>query len=181
MTMIPEKREKQESEREEKEKQEKEKRVICALAGDFPLTEEPYKALAAKADLTEAEFLQTARKLLQEGKIRKMGAVLGHRKAGFTANALCAWQTPPERAAEVARSMSANPAVTHCYERQRAANWPYNVYTMIHGATEAQCEAIAKQMATDNNLSDQDRIMLYTLKEWKKTSLNYFHENQKLG
>ena len=36
-------------------------------------------------------------------KIRKMGAVLRHREVGFNANALCAWQVPPDKLGKTER------------------------------------------------------------------------------
>ena len=150
------------------------KRVIQVLQEDFPLVEEPYKELALKAGITEKEFLHRVRRLSNEKKIRKMGAVLRHREVGFEANALCAWEVPKERIDEIAMGMSSHPAVSHCYDRDTAENWPFNLYTMIHAHTREECEEIAEQLARENGVAH--RIMLYSKKEWKKTSMKYFCE-----
>ena len=148
------------------------KAVVRALQGEFPLVAEPYKALAASVGMTEEEFLTRARKLFTEKKIRKMGAVLRHREVGFVANALCAWIVPPDRLDEVAKNMSASPFVSHCYDRTTTKDWQYNLYTMIHGKSREDCEEIAAALAAANNVSD--RVMLYSKKEWKKTGMKYF-------
>ena len=152
------------------------KAIIRALQGEFPLVAEPYKALAESVGMTENEFLARAEKLLKEKKIRKMGAVLKHREVGFVANALCAWVVPAERLDEVARNMSAAKEVSHCYDRTTRPDWQYNLYTMIHGKSRQECEEVAARLAEENGVTE--RVMLYSKKEWKKTGMKYFCEDE---
>ena len=139
---------------------------------DFPICEEPYKVLAERVGMTEEDFLQRVKDLIAEKKIRKMGAVLRHREVGFKANALCAWNVPPEKLDEVAETMSKNPAVSHCYDRTVAPNWNYNLYTMIHAKSREECDAKISELAKNAGISDY-RVM-YSKKEWKKTGMKYF-------
>ena len=150
------------------------KNVIRALQGDFPLLPEPYKELAARAGVTEDVFLARVRELSEKKMIRKMGAVLRHREIGFAANALCAWEVPADRLDDVAKSMAASPSISHCYDRNTAPGWPYNLYTMIHGHSRAECESSADTLGKENHI--KNRVMLYSKKEWKKTSMKYFSE-----
>ena len=150
------------------------KAVIRVLQDEFPLVEEPYKELAAKVGMSETEFLERVRRLTEEKKIRKMGAVLRHREVGFSANVLCVWEVPEERLDEIAMYMSRHPAVSHCYDRTTAEGWPYNLYTMIHAHSREECERIAEELEQATGISD--RLMLYSKKEWKKTSMKYFDE-----
>ena len=150
------------------------KNVIRARQGDFPLVPEPYKELAARAGVTEDVFLARVRELSEKKMIRKMGAVLRHREIGFAANALCAWEVPADRLDDVAKSMAASPSISHCYDRNTAPGWPYNLYTMIHGHSRAECESIADTLGKENHI--ENRVMLYSKKEWKKTSMKYFSE-----
>lgn len=154
---------------------EKDRQVIRALQGAFPLSSRPYAELAERAGLSEEEFLSRTRRMKENGAIRKMGAVLQHRKAGFKENVLIAWRVPPERTDEVCRRFCAHPRVSHCYDRNTAPDWPYNVYTMVHGQTREECESIARELASETGITERaDRQMLYTLREWKKASLVYF-------
>ena len=148
------------------------KNVIRALQGDFPLVEEPYKELATRAGVSEEVFLARVKEMTEQKMIRKMGAVLRHREVGFSANVLCAWAVPPERLDEVAKAMATSVSVSHCYDRNVAPGWPYNLYTMIHAHSRAECEQIAERLGKENNVSR--RVMLYSKKEWKKTSMQYF-------
>ena len=154
----------------------RDKLVIRALQDDFPLCEEPFKVLAERIGMSEEEFIERVKALSSEKKIRKMGAVLRHREAGFVANALCAWNVPPERLDETAATMIKHPAVSHCYDRNTAPDWNYNLYTMIHAKSREECERIIAELAAECGL---DRFqILYTTREWKKTSMRYFVENQ---
>ncbi len=153
---------------------EQDKEIIKALQEDFPLCEEPYKVLAARAGVTEEEFLQRVQDFVQEKKIRKMGAVLRHREVGFKFNALCAWEVPKEKLDEVAKIMSNHPAVSHCYDRNTAPNWNYNLYTMIHAKTREECDSIILELSRLTGVENYQ--VLYSKKEWKKTSMKYFKD-----
>ena len=148
------------------------KKIICALQGDFPLVAEPYKVLAEKAGVSEELFLERVKAMEEEKKIRKMGAVLRHREVGFSSNVLVAWKVDPERLDAVAKQMAASPSVSHCYDRTTAPDWPYNLYTMVHGHSREECEAIVKRLSEETGVTK--RAMLYSKKEWKKTSMRYF-------
>ncbi len=148
--------------------------IIKALQEDFPLCEEPYKILAQRAGVSEEEFLQRVQDFVDEKKIRKMGAVLRHREVGFKVNALCAWEVPPENLDDVAKIMSGHPAVSHCYDRTTAPNWNYNLYTMIHAKTREECDAIVAELSKKSGVKNFQ--ILYSKKEWKKTSMKYFRD-----
>ena len=150
------------------------KKVIRALQGEFPLVAEPYKEMAETIGISEELFLERVQALEAQKKIRKMGAVLRHREVGFKANVLVAWVVPQERLDEVALQMASHPAVTHCYDRTTAPGWPYNLYTMVHGRSREECEAIARELGEEIGVTE--RTMLYSKREWKKTSLKYFCE-----
>ena len=150
------------------------KQIIRALQEDFPLCAEPYKILAQRAGMSEEDFLRRVKELVDEKKIRRMGAVLRHREVGFKANALCAWHVPPENLDAVAKIMTSNAAVSHCYDRTPAPNWNYNLYTMVHAKTRDECDKIIGELANLSGATDYK--ILYTKREWKKTGMKYFCE-----
>ncbi len=154
------------------------KKIIRVMQNDFPLVARPYEELANRIGISEEDLLSRLESYKENGQIRKMGAVLGHYRAGFSANVLCAWVVPRDRMDMAAKAMASHPAVSHCYDRTTTPDWPYNVYTMIHARTHGECEAIAAELAEANNLSRH--VMLYSVKEWKKTSMHYF-ENEKIA
>ncbi len=150
------------------------KQIVRAMQDDFPLVAEPYKVFAEKLGISEELLLQRVASLKAEGKIRKMGAVLQHREVGYSSNALCAWEVPAARLDEVAVSMSKHSYVSHCYDRNIHPGWTYNLYTMLHAHSRKECEALADELGQENGL--QNKVMLFSVKEWKKTSMRYFCE-----
>lgn len=152
------------------------KKIIAALQDEFPLVAEPYRQIAEGLGITEHELLRRMEAYAASGKIRKMGAVLRHREIGYAANALCAWVVPEQRIKEIGALFAAESAVTHCYSRTAPPDWPYNFYTMIHAHERSECSAIAARMASRSGLDQY--IMLYSTREWKKNSMQYFREGE---
>ena len=150
------------------------KRIVRALQGDFPLVSEPYKTLAEQVGVSEETFLERVQAMRDSRKIRKMGAVLRHREVGFTANVLVAWEVPADRLDTIAQQMAASPSVSHCYDRNTAPDWPYNLYTMVHGHSREECEHVVAELGEACQVSKH--VMLYSRREWKKTAMKYFME-----
>jgi DNA-binding Lrp family transcriptional regulator len=152
------------------------KRIIAAMQEEFPLTEEPYRVLADTLQISEDELMERLQNYKQNGQMRKLGAVLKHREVGYAANALCAWVVPVEQQDDIGKMMIDHPAVTHCYGRQVSEGWPYNFYTMIHAHTRETCCSIAAELS--QNAQIPEYTMLFSTKEWKKTSMRYFQETK---
>ena len=148
------------------------KKVIQLIQGDLPLDLRPFAVLAVKAGISEDEFVERVASLKKRGIIRRFGATLRHQEAGFSSNAMVAWIVPEERIEEVGKIMARFRAVTHCYQRKTTKGWPYNLYTMIHGDDREECYEIAKKISRKAGI--QDYILLFSEKEFKKTSMKYF-------
>lgn len=146
--------------------------AVRALQQDLPLEPFPFATLAAGAGMSEAELLQHARRLLEEGRMRRFAAVLHHRRAGFVANGMGVWNVPDERAVAVGEQMATFAAVSHCYQRPRYPDWPYNLFTMIHARSTEECEHVAATIAAETGISDY--ALLYSTREFKKVRVRYF-------
>ena len=149
-----------------------EKKVIASIQGDIPITPSPYRDMADKLNISETTFLDTLRDLCKQGVIRRFGATLRHQKTGFAANAMTAWKVDEARIEAVGKKMAAHPAVSHCYRRDPAPDWPYNLYTMIHAPDVATCREIARQLSIDTGVDTY--LQLFSHRELKKTSMVYF-------
>lgn len=156
-----------------------EKQVIAAVQRDMPVRPQPYREMAAALGIGEESFLETLRCLCAKGIIRRFGATLRHQQAGFAANALAAWQVQAKLAESVGRTMAAFPQVSHCYCRNPAGRWPYNLYAMIHGPDEAACRETARQLARRTGI--EHYVLLFSLREFKKTSMEYFPADEENG
>ncbi|MDJ0781087.1 MAG: Lrp/AsnC family transcriptional regulator [Desulfosarcinaceae bacterium] len=149
-----------------------EKRVIASIQGDMPIVEQPYREIAHAIGIREEELLAVLQSLVDRGIMRRFGATLRHQRSGFDANAMTAWQVDEARIEEVGALMAAFPQVSHCYRRDPKPTWPYNLYTMIHGTSEADCIATAREMAAKAGVSTYE--LLFSKEELKKTSMTYF-------
>lgn len=146
--------------------------VIRELQEDLPLEPRPFDPMAKRLGMTTDELFDYAADMVKRKIMRRYSAVLYHRRAGFAANAMVVWKVSAERSQEVGQIMAQSPHVTHCYERPTYDDWPYSHYTMIHAATQDECEAIAEEIA--NSTGIQERQLVYSTREYKKTRVRYF-------
>lgn len=151
---------------------EEEVRLIRELQKDIPIESRPFDALASNAGVSSAHLLEKAREFVGNGKMRRFAAVLHHRKAGFGANAMGVWAVPDDRIEEVGQLMSSFAAVSHCYLRPSYSDWPYNIFTMVHGRSPEDCEATLAAIAEKTGVTN--RSSLYSSKEYKKVRVRYF-------
>ncbi len=149
--------------------------LIRELQKHLTLVPEPFEELAANLDITVEELLAQANRFLEEGKMRRFAAVLHHREAGFAYNCMAVWECPTERIEECGRIMATFKAVSHCYQRPTYEDWPYPLFTMIHGQNEADCLAVVDEIAEATGL--EKGALLYSTKEYKKVRVQYFTEN----
>ncbi len=152
------------------------RKLIHLLSGELPVRETPFEPLARELKIPVAEALARIEGYLSTGVMRRLGIVLAHQRAGYTANGLCAWQVPAGQADEIGAAIAgAEPRVSHCYLRRAAPakGWLYTLYTMIHGHSREEVETTAEKMAARYR-GLGDRVILYSVKEWKKKSLIYF-------
>ena len=148
------------------------KRIIRLIQEDLPMVLSPFAVLAKRAGLKEGEIIARIRKMKTKGIVRRFGATLRHQEAGFSSNAMIAWCVPEDRVDEVGKTLSRFKEVTHCYLRKTPKGWRYNIYTMIHGESEQECTEIAKRMSREVGIEDYQ--LLFSKKEFKKTSMKYF-------
>lgn len=146
--------------------------VIREIQEDLPLIPEPYAPIAARIGIPERELFEVAAHLKAQGFMRRIAAVLHHRAAGFRANAMGVWAVPPERADDVGRVMGSFRGVSHCYLRPTYPDWPYSIFTMVHGREAADCQEIIDAISGATGITEY--ALLYSTKEYKKIRLRYF-------
>lgn len=152
----------------------REQELVRRLQEDIPLTPRPFADIAAAVGMTESEVVEKVREWVADGTIRRFGAMVRHQRLGYKANAMSAWDVPEERVEEVGEALAEAGEVSHCYHRPRADGWDYNVFAMIHAATESECEEIASALARRVGIDDYS--LLFSSREFKKVSMKYFVE-----
>lgn len=151
---------------------EHDKRMILVLQQDLPLAARPYDAWAGQAGVSVEQLLSAAQSYIDRGAMRRFSAVLRHREAGFTANAMGVWPVPPGKQDDFGRTAASFEAVSHCYLRPTYPDWPYSIFTMVHAPTPADCEKVLA------SISDATGVIgwgaLYSTREFKKVRVKYF-------
>ena len=146
--------------------------VIRALQGDMPVVSEPYAPAAAALGITQDSLLDHLRGMQERRLLRRVAAILFHRRAGFSANGMGVWKVPDDQIMQLGMRMASFRGISHCYQRPTYADWPYSVFTMAHGRSKEECDAILDSIAADTGI-DQ-RATLYSSTEFKKIRLLYF-------
>ena len=152
-----------------------EKQVILALQRDLDITPRPFLDLAQQVGASEEEFLAAVQGLVAKGYIRRFGATLRHQLSGYGANALVTWVVPPAELKRVGQLLARHQAVSHCYHREPAPGWPYNLYSMLHGKNPGDIEALASSLADEAGVQRYE--ILFSDAELKKTTMRYFRED----
>ncbi len=148
--------------------------VIRALQGPMEAVERPYDAAAEAVGMAVPEFLAKLEQMQERKILRRVAAILFHRRAGFSANGMGVWRVPDEQIMDVGARMAGVRGVSHCYQRPTYADWPYSVFTMAHGRSKEECDAILDSIAEEHGLHGEDRATLYSSTEFKKIRLHYF-------
>ncbi len=151
--------------------------VIRATQGDLPVTSEPYEQAAGALGMSTEGLLEHLLAMQERGLLRRVAAILYHRRAGFSANGMGVWKVPPQRVAELGPRMAAFRGISHCYQRPTYADWPYSVFTMAHGRSKDECDAILAAIAEQTGI--EERATLYSSTEFKKIRLLYFTDEFK--
>ena len=150
------------------------RKLIARLCGDIGDSLHPWQQIADELEISEEEVLSKLKEYKDEGILRRIGAMLRHRSAGFSANGMSAWNVPAQDVERVGKLMAAVPEISHCYERPSVADWPYSIYGMIHGTTEDEVRAVANRIAEETGIKDYE--ILFSGREFKKSSVHYFAE-----
>jgi DNA-binding Lrp family transcriptional regulator len=148
------------------------RRMIRVLQQHLPPEPRPFDAWAREAGTTVEQLLAAAARYQEIGVMRRFSAVLRHRQVGVSANAMGVWIVPPDRRDAFGALAAEHPAVSHCYLRPTYPDWPYSVFTMVHGKSRDECEAVLAQLSQTGGI--REYASLYSTVEYKKVRVKYF-------
>ena len=151
---------------------EKELAIIRELQEDLPLVPRPFGAMAFEAQCGEDEILAAIKDFKEKKYMRRFAAVMNHRHAGYKANAMGVWAVPEEDCEEVGPLMGGFNQVSHCYKRPTYSDWPYTIFTMVHGKNAGECEETIAAIANETGIKEYE--LLWSIKEYKKVRVRYF-------
>jgi DNA-binding Lrp family transcriptional regulator len=151
--------------------------TIRALQGPMAPVERPYDDAATELGISTDELLEQLRGMIDRKLLRRVAAILYHRRAGFSANGMGVWKVPEPEIFETGRRMASFRGISHCYQRPTYEDWPYSVFTMAHGRSKQECDAILDSIASECGMGPDDRATLYSSTEYKKIRLHYFTDD----
>jgi DNA-binding Lrp family transcriptional regulator len=154
------------------------KAVVRATQGDLPIVSEPYADAARELGMPVAQLVAHLNGMVERKLLRRVAAILFHRRAGFSANGMGVWKVPEDRILELGPRMAAFRGISHCYQRPTYPDWPYQIFTMAHGRSKEECDAILDAIADELGCIE-DRATLYSSTEFKKVRLQYFTDDFK--
>ena len=151
--------------------------LIRALQGPMEATARPYDAAAQELGISTEQLLDRLRAMVDRKILRRVAAILYHRRAGFSANGMGVWKVPEDEIMTTGAKMASFRGISHCYQRPTYEDWPYSVFTMAHGRSKEECDAILDSIAEECGMGPDDRATLYSSTEYKKIRLRYFTDD----
>lgn len=151
--------------------------TIRSLQGPMAAVERPYDEAAAELGISTDDLLERLRGMVDRKILRRVAAILYHRRAGFSANGMGVWKVPEGEIMGMGARMASFRGISHCYQRPTYEDWPYSVFTMAHGRSKEECDAILDSIAEECGMGAVDRATLYSSTEYKKIRLHYFTDD----
>lgn len=146
--------------------------IVKATQAGLPLVPQPYHAIAEQIGIPSEVVMRRMQAMLDDGVIRRIGAVPNHYALGWNANGMTVWDVLNEKIDELGQKVGALEFVSHCYRRpRRLPNWRYNLFAMVHGRDRDEVEAKTGEIAALLGLNCRAHTILYSTKILKKTGL----------
>ena len=149
--------------------------AISIAQEDLPDDPRPFAVIGAKLGVSEDRVIEILESFRARKLMRRFAAVMNHRSAGFKANAMGVWAVPTEQLGDIGPRMASFAAVSHCYRRPTYDDWPYTVFTMVHGHNARDCEATIEAIRHETGVTEY--ALLWSIKEYKKTRVRYFTDD----
>lgn len=147
-------------------------RIVRAIQGGLPLVPEPWREVAGELGVAPELVMERVRRMLADGRIRRIGVVPNHYRLGYTANGMSVWDVADDAVGRLGRAVGQLPFVTHCYRRpRRAPDWPYNLFAMVHGRSREEVEQKVAKIGALLGAACRASAVLYSRRILKKTGL----------
>ncbi|MBI2966010.1 MAG: Lrp/AsnC family transcriptional regulator [Chloroflexi bacterium] len=118
--------------------------LLNILQSEFPLVEEPFKAIAERLGTTEDDVFARIRVLKKKNVVRQISAIFDTRRLGYR-TALVAMRFPDELLHPGAKEINKHPGVSHNYARNGHFNLWFTLAVPPHESLEGTVEQMAKE------------------------------------
>ncbi|MCB1774600.1 MAG: AsnC family protein [Gammaproteobacteria bacterium] len=148
--------------------------LLHAVENGLPLVPRPFAALGEQLGMPEGEVMARFWMLQKSGTIKRFGVVVRHHELGYRANAMVVWDIDDEQVAGLGRCLGGFSFVTLCYRRpRRLPEWPYNLFTMIHGRDRVQVLERVDELVAACDLADVPHEVLFSRRRFKQRGARY--------
>ena len=152
--------------------------LIKAVESGLPVTSRPYAEIAEQLNTTEEEVISRLQQLMDKGAIKRYGVVVRHKELGYTANGMVVWDIPDDRVEELGMCIGEYDCVTLSYRRpRRLPDWPYNLFTMVHGSSRDEVTQKIEEIVEKFNLQNIEHTTLFSTRRFKQRGASYTPKN----
>jgi DNA-binding Lrp family transcriptional regulator len=149
-------------------------RLIQAVENGLPICHRPYRQLAQQLGCTEQAVIARLRQLIDCGLIKRFGVVVRHRELGYRANGMVVWDVPDAEVSHLGRRIAEFSCVTLSYRRpRRLPEWPYNLFTMVHGHNREQVIEKVAEIVNACALHHIAHEILFSTRRFKQRGASY--------
>jgi DNA-binding Lrp family transcriptional regulator len=150
-----------------------EKKVAQMIQADLNLSSRPFLDIGNSLGASEEQIISIIDRMKHQGVIRKIGAIIHHRKAGYERNFMVVWAIAEKDMDRIGRQITIFPEISHCYERKPPFLGRYSLFTMIHlKPGQTNIEPILTKLS--EAASAAEYLVLASIEEFKKSSMEYF-------
>ena len=144
-----------------------EQRLVGAIRDGLSLTARPYRVVADRIGLSEAQVMERLRRLRRKGAIAHMGVVVNHHELGDRENAMVVFDVPRARVDAVGERLATAAPITRCHRRtRRPPFWPYNLYCTLQGPDRAEVMGRVDELLP-SGIGDLRRAVLFGLRRFR--------------
>jgi siroheme decarboxylase len=151
------------------------KRILAGLEGGLKVVKRPFDFIS-EDEFEIADGLLHIEGMIQEGVISRLGAIVNHHKLGFVANAMFVCKVSPRQRhsrapakdmlGQAGQKLAGLNIVSHCYQRKTFACWPYNLFAMMHGRSQADIRRVVERFVKLEGLEKWE--LLATVEKLKR-------------
>ncbi|WP_226462866.1 Lrp/AsnC family transcriptional regulator [Hydrogenophaga taeniospiralis] len=148
--------------------------LAAQVESGLPITARPFDAWAEETGRSVVDVLYTLQHWLDAGTLKRFGVVVRHHELGFAANAMTVFDVPDHLADSCGEALARQPGVTLAYRRERAKQWPYNLYCMVHGTDRDVVQGVIDRVVPAAGLAAHRRAVLFSTRRFKQTGAHRF-------
>lgn len=153
---------------------EQDEALIELIQTGLPLTARPYAELGKQVGMTEEQVINRIAYLNESKIIKRFGVVVRHHELGYNANAMTVWDIDDDKVSQLGACMGEFDFITLCYRRpRRLPEWPYNLFTMIHGKDREHVLSNIKLLVNQCGLDAVEYQVLFSTRRFKQRGAIY--------